>query len=350
MRQAEVQALFLQRFGEIYPQLQFRGMRRFPDRTYAPYSLALRMALGKNRHEMDLLCVVLTEGHPEEVRHFVREAAQAEPALAYGGALTVLVAPYLTPESQAICREAGVGYFDLAGNAYLETDRVFLLLMGKPNALARKREVKSPLRGRAERVVRRFLLEPERIWSLRALAEAAQVSLGLASMVTTALAQKGWLGKTRQGVSLLDAKGLLDAWANVYDLRNSPFIAYRAWEDWAILEQRLAGNKDFAGRYALTLWSGAYHLLPGVETPAHMALFWRGALEELAQVLRLSRDVGKGYVFVFQPYDESLLWGAVKTAEGLAVAHPLQVYLDLGSGDERELALAQRVREALIPW
>jgi len=350
VRQAEVQALFLQRFGEIYPQLQFRGMRRFPDRTYAPYALALRVAFGKSRHELDLLCVILTEGHPEEVRHFLRQVSEVRPNSAYGEALVVLIAPYFSEEAQALCREAGVGYLDLAGNAYLETERVYLLLTGKPNALPRKREVQSPLRGRAERVVRRLLLEPGRIWALRALAEAAQVSLGLVSMATTALAKNGWVAKTRQGVSLLDAKGLLDAWAGVYDLRNSPFIAYRAWDDVVILERYLARNKDFASRYALTLWSGAHHLLGEAETPGHMALFWRGAPEDLAQALRLSRDVGKGYVFVFQPYDESLLWGAVQTAEGLMVAHPLQVYLDLGSGDERELALAQRVREALLPW
>ncbi len=350
MRQAEVQALFLQRFGEVYPQLQFRGLRRFPDRSYAPYALALRVALGKSRHELDLLCIILTEGHPEEVRHFLRQVSQARPNSGYGEALIALVAPYFSEEAQALCREAGVGYLDLAGNAYLETDRAYLLLTGKPNPLARKREVQSPLRGRAERVVRRLLLEPGRTWALRALAEAAQVSLGLTSMVTTALAKSGWVAKTRQGVSLLDAKGLLEAWANVYDLRNSPFIAYRAWDDPAILERRLVQNKGLAGHYALTLWSGAHHLLGEVETPGHMALFWRGAPEDLAQALRLSRDVGKGYVFVFQPYDESLLWGAVQTAEGLMVAHPLQLYLDLGSGDERELALAQRVREALLPW
>ncbi|MBC7316140.1 MAG: hypothetical protein H5T70_06950, partial [Chloroflexi bacterium] len=154
MRQAEVQALFLQRFGEIYPQLQFRGMRRFPDRTYAPYALALRVSFGKSRHELDLLCVILTEGHPEEVRHFLRQVAEVRPNSAYGEALVVLIAPYFSEEAQALCREAGVGYLDLAGNAYLETERVYLLLMGKPNALPRKREVQSPLRGRAERIVR----------------------------------------------------------------------------------------------------------------------------------------------------------------------------------------------------
>jgi hypothetical protein len=42
--------------------------------------------------------------------------------------------------------------------------------------------------------------------------------------------------------------------------------------------------------------------------------------------------------------------GAGITAKGLRVAHPLQLYLDLGSGDERELELAKRLRERLLPW
>ena len=35
---------------------------------------------------------------------------------------------------------------------------------------------------------------------------------------------------------------------------------------------------------------------------------------------------------------------------GLAVVNRMQLYLDLGSGDEAEVALAERVRERLIAW
>jgi len=351
MRQAEVQSQFLSRFDALFPRLKFRAMRRFPDRSFAPYAFALRVALGRGAVELDLLCVALTEGHPEEVQRFLRAVAEAQPPPTGQEALPTLIAPYFSPEAQALCRQAGVGYLDLAGNAGLETSHCYLEVGGRPNAQPRKRGVRSPFAGRAERVVRRLLLEPQRTWSMRALAQTAAVSLGLASMTTTALAELGAVYKGRKGVSLQDPAALLDAWAEGYDLRASPFIAYRTWLDAAQFEQELARRREaLAARYALTLWSAARYLLGDAETPAYVSLYWRGDPALLARALNLSPDVGKTYVFCFQPYDESLLWGRQETREGLGVVHPMQLYLDLNSGEEREAALAQRVRERLLPW
>ena len=59
--------------------------------------------------------------------------------------------------------------------------------------------------------------------------------------------------------------------------------------------------------------------------------------------------MGSAYLF-FQPYDESLLWGAQADESGVISVNPLQLYLDLGSGDEQELALAQQVRARLLGY
>ena len=64
----------------------------------------------------------------------------------------------------------------------------------------------------------------------------------------------------------------------------------------------------------------------------------------------MSKRKGQTPVFVFQPYDESLLWGATETRDHLSVVHPLQLYLDLCSGDKEELELAESVRSRLLPW
>jgi hypothetical protein len=351
VRQAKVQSLFLSRFDELFPRLRFRAIRRFPDRSLPPYAFALRVAVGRAALELDLLCVVLTEGHPEEVRRFARAVAETAPLQMGHEAVPTLVAPFFSPESQALCREAGVAYLDLAGNAGLDTAHCHIELGGRQNTLPRKHEVRSPFSGRAERVVRRLMLEPERTWSMRALAQAASVSLGLASMTTTALAEMEVVRKGRSGVELLDPSALLDAWAEVYDLRSNAFVAYRSWQDARQFEQELIRHREaLDGRYALTLWSAAHYLLGGDEAPAQVALYWRGDLALLARALILSPDVGRTYVFCFQPYDESLLWARRETPEGLGVVSPLQLYLDLNSGDEREVALAQRVRGRLLPW
>ncbi len=350
MRQAEVQSLFLQRFGQIYPQFRFRGIRRFPDRSYSPYAFALRIAAGKAGREVDLLCIVLTDGHPEEVRHFIRLVHEAQPLPENPiETLPTLVAPFFSEEAQALCREAALGYFDLAGNAGIETQNLWAAFSGKPNVLVRKRQVSSPYAGKGERVVRRLLLEPGRAWTMRSLAQAAQVSLGLCSMVTTALAESGAVTKDQRGLQTVDMPVLLEAWAEVYDLRASPLRTYRAWDDSSRLERMLAGLKgELAEQYALTLWSGAHRLLNDGQLAQHVALYWAGEPEALAEALGLTPGMGRTLVFVFEPYDESLLWGRTRTAQGQMIVHPLQLYLDLGSGDDQELRLAQRVRERLV--
>ncbi|MBN1401537.1 MAG: hypothetical protein JXA74_11910, partial [Anaerolineae bacterium] len=153
MRQAEVQSLFLQNFGTNYSQLKFRGLRRFPDRTHEPYDFALRVTFGRSGHELDLLCVTLAEGFPQEVRRAIERIQDAEPFASEVDVAPVVVVPYMAEEGQALCRGAGVGYFDLAGNAKLDTERIFLHIHGRPNEHARERQVTSPFEGRSERVV-----------------------------------------------------------------------------------------------------------------------------------------------------------------------------------------------------
>lgn len=350
MRQSDVQALFLKRFGELYPQLKFRGMRRFPSRTHGPYGLALRVAFGKAGIELDMLCVTLTDGYPEEVQRFLALIAAAEVRPPSTDAVPVLVAPFFSEEARVLCREAEIGYFDLAGNAGLDTPHVFLDVGERTHKNGRKKQLRSPFKGKAERVVRRLLLEPDRHWNMRELAKASAVSLGLTSMATSLLAAMKVVTKSRTGLNLYDAASLLETWAQGYDFRRSNFRIYRSAEQVIALQRHLVQQREALGdRYALTLWSGADLLLSRNDASSHLALYWLDKPESLADALRLSRTRGKTHVFVFQPYDESLLWGK-QMRNGLSVAHPLQLYLDLGSGDEEELRLAQHVRERLLPW
>jgi hypothetical protein len=354
LRQAEVQSLFLRDFDTLYPKLTFRAIRRFPGRIQGLYRMALRVAFGRSGAELDLLCIPLTDGHPQEVQRIIErlhERGVEQVAQAGIEAVPTLVAPYFGDESRALCREAGVAYFDLAGNAGIDLPTLFLDISGKTNRHVRKKVIQAPFDGKAERVVRRLLLDTERRWSMRDLAAAADISLGMASMVTSSLADEGLVKKSRTGLEVSAPGALLDAWAERYDLRRSIFRTYRSWEDVERLEERIGRMHDSLGdRYALTLWSGARQLLGDNHETAYVSLYWTGPVDDLVQRVNLNPDAGKTYVFVFRPYDESILWEAQETPAQLRIAHPLQLYLDLGSGDEEELALAQRVRERLLPW
>jgi len=351
LRQAEVQSRFLERFGVLYPQLTFRGMRNFPHRAYGPYAFVLRVAFGRRGIELDMLCAALADACPENLKRFIQRIQDSEQAPGKPDAMPVLVAPYFSEEARALCRQAGIGYFDLAGNGGLDSPQVFFEVSGKANTQARDRYVRTPFEGKAERIVRTLLLEPDEHWNMRGLAKSSGVSLGLTSMVTSALADMGVVAKSHAGLDLFTPAALLDAWSQSYDLQRSPFAIYRSSAEVAEIEERLVNQWEaLSGRWALTLWSGAHHVLALEATSPRLALYWSGRPEQLAQALDLGKRGGKTPVFVFQPYDESLLWGASETGEHLPVVHPLQLYLDLCSGDAEEMELAEGVRSRLLPW
>ena len=76
MRLAEVETVFLKDFGELYPQLVFRSMRRYPKRRHAPYAFALRVGFGRTGPDLDLVCALATDGHPEQILRTVRSIKQ----------------------------------------------------------------------------------------------------------------------------------------------------------------------------------------------------------------------------------------------------------------------------------
>ncbi|MBC7236096.1 MAG: hypothetical protein H5T69_09655 [Chloroflexi bacterium] len=363
MRQSDVQALFLRRFDKLYPQLKFRAIRHLMAPAQKATRFGLRVAVGRGAIEVDLLCSLLGEGDADTVRSWLTQQGflsaegarlAAIPAQEASGnhieKVQVLVAPSFSSEACALLQAYGVGYLDLEGNAFLDTASVYLQIGGRASRPASSRSFRSPFKGKGERVVRRLLLQPRKRWTMRQLARTAHVSLGLASMTTSALAQMGLISKDRSGAELFDPSGLLDAWVESYRVGNSPFVVWRSDLSPGDLRRILVAERGrLRGRYALTLWSGAKLRLPETEDTSRLALYWLDDPQELVDILKLKKEGRRAHVFVFQPYDEALLWG-MEAIVGLYVVHPLQLYLDLVGGDKQEKALAQRLRKALLGW
>lgn len=51
-----------------------------------------------------------------------------------GKAVPVLIAPVLSEDAQALCRESKTGFIDFEGNARLDMDEVFLVMHSMPHA------------------------------------------------------------------------------------------------------------------------------------------------------------------------------------------------------------------------
>jgi len=115
------------------------------------------------------------------------------------------------------------------------------------------------------------------------------------------------------------------------------------------LEARLLDQGEKAREHAaLTLWSAARHLLGGDPFAPRLGFYWAAEPDPLVRTLRLNETSGQSHVFVFRPYDASLLWGRSLAAQRPPIVSPLQLYLDLSSGDEEELQLAAQVRKRFL--
>jgi len=72
-----------------------------------------------------LACEVNRDTRPSSVRASLRKLQDCAAHLA-GEATPVLIAPYLSPEAQALCKESHAGFLDLEGNARLSLGEVFI--------------------------------------------------------------------------------------------------------------------------------------------------------------------------------------------------------------------------------
>jgi hypothetical protein len=76
-------------------------------------------------HSHTLACEVNPDSRPYKVRASLKKLQDCAAHLA-GEATPVLIAPYLSPEAQALCKESHAGFLDLEGNARLSLGEVFI--------------------------------------------------------------------------------------------------------------------------------------------------------------------------------------------------------------------------------
>jgi hypothetical protein len=76
-------------------------------------------------HSHILACEVNADTRPSKVRASIKKLQGCAAHLA-GDTTPVLIAPYLSPEAQALCKESHAGFLDLEGNARLTLGEVFI--------------------------------------------------------------------------------------------------------------------------------------------------------------------------------------------------------------------------------
>lgn len=346
-RGVATEVAFKKRLADILAEVPFAKVRRWAQAVKADgleIDLAVDMVAGGAPWR--LLVEVKATGEPRVVRGAIQQlqAVLTKRPRQYG----VLAAPYVGPRGRAACREAGVGYLDLAGNCRLVFDQMFIERLGAPNPRVERRPLRSIFASRASRVLRVLFSEPRRAWQVQQLARQARVSLGLAFKVKQRLLDLEYGRETEEGIQLARPEDLLRDWAAPGLPRKREQLDCYAPGEPAEVEAALSATcRARKIRFAFTLFSGAARVAP-------FARYARSAAYVDADPVAVAGGLGwkpapsGANVTLLGAPDEGVWYGLQQVGEEPVVSD-VQLYLDLagtkGRGEEAAtFILEQRLR------
>jgi hypothetical protein len=206
----------------------------------------------------------------------------------------------------------------------------------EPVRLPSVRETRNPFSDRGSLLIRTMLdAGPQEEWSVRALAEAAGVSLGLSSYGISALEKRGLVTAKADGrtkvIQLTDPVALIEAWTRAYDWRKNRAATFHA--PVGSPERFLRRLPSCLGgrRWALTLQAGASLVAPHA-TWDHIHLYVEA--QDPDELLGVGEQNGwtsgtGGRVTLMTPFYKDSVWHGCQTIEALPVVSTLQLILDL---------------------
>lgn len=283
-----------------------------------------------------------------EVRDIPRIVEQSESASGAGGSkIELVVSRYLTKSTRERLSEVGLSYVDATGNLLLRVDSpaVFISDRGADRDPWRgPGRPRGTLKGAPAARVARALLDVPGPWKVRDLVQRSGTSIGsvyrvLEFLEAEALAMRDEAGR----IIVPDWEKLLRRWSEDYQFLQTntvtKWIAPRGIDPF--LEKiRESHIDDYAvtGSVAAAYWA-AY-------APARSAMIYTNSPEQAAAAWGLRPTDTGANVLLARPTFDVVLERTIDRADGLRIAAPTQVAVDLMTGPGRAPAEAQE----LLDW
>lgn len=262
----------------------------------------------------------------------------------------LVVVPFMGGPGRAWCRDRGLSWIDLSGNAHVE-DGVHLHIEGRPNRFPKRGRPGTVFATSGSRLVRALLMEPNRNWQQVELVERAELSPGYVSKVMRRLQSAAHVVKQGRLWSLRDPARLLEAWGTQYDFGKHDILqGHRVSNDSSEAARGIHETLSASGvTHAATGLTGAW-LRTGFASHRLTTFFLdRTPTTELLDELEV-RETDRGpNVWLVVPKDP-VVFSGVSEAGGIPCVHPIQLYLDLGAHPERAPEARERVREECLGW
>ncbi len=251
-----------------------------------------------------------------------------------------VIAGNILPFAKEKLRKNKIAYFDLAGNAFIQTGKHFILIDGKrPPVLQKNKEQQNRAFTKAGlRVVFNLLIDPKLVnENYRKIASDADVALDTVNKTFIALKNLGHLVNAGpKEFKLMQLRRLVERWTEAYPARLRPaihignfrFLNNDEEHKWKTI--RLDKTK--------TQWGGepAADLLANYLRPEVFMLYTNETRNELMKAYRIIPDEN-GPIRVYQKF-----W--MHDEKKFKTVPPLLVYADLmNTQDARTIETAQKI-------
>ncbi|MGH7022032.1 MAG: MarR family transcriptional regulator [Caulobacteraceae bacterium] len=290
---------------------------------------------------------------PRDVREAVwhLRAYQARtPAKGRGQVVAFIIAEAISPGAREILRSEGVGYFDKGGSLYVPTPGAFVYV-DRPQPKNQARALGSIFHGRKAQVLL-ALFDRQGQWvSVKDIAEASGASSATTSQTLTDLERRDWVQSRGSGPAkerqLVDPAAMVDAWARYLSAQKPPrrrryFIPSRGADP----SRSLANACDaHDATYAITGEAAAQLYAPYLSNVSQVSCrMLSGPASTRALGALDARPVEEGWNLAVQETHAEGDFAQARVVDGVRLASPLQVYLDLQFGPGRAKEMADHLR------
>lgn len=261
-------------------------------------------------------------------------------------AVPVLVAPYLSPERQQICREEGAGFIDLSGNVHLKFKSLFIERTGFPNKFPVKRQGRSPFSDKASLVLRALLSRGNRLWGIRELAQEIALDPGYVSRMAKEVEKRGYVKRVDSKLSLRSPDSILEDWVRSYNLGKNQSSSYFCMAESVddILNRLRSLELPDGAQYALSVQAGANLVAPFSNfKEVHVYVKEAKDVALLENRMNLKPVERGGNVIIMQPYYRNSVLYNSRVVDGLRIVSDIQLYLDLHGYPLRGLEQAEHL-------
>lgn len=260
----------------------------------------------------------------------------------------LVIARYLSPPVRARLADAGLSYIDATGNVRIEVKSPGLFVADRGADRDPWRGPGRPrgtLKGAPAAKVVRAVADFSRPWTIRELVDVAKASTGATYRVMEYLEREGLATRDESGlVEVTDWTQVLRRWSDDYGfVRNSSVTRWITPRGLPDLMKRIATASEVV-RYAVSGTLAAAEW--AAYAPARLAMIYVANANEAAEAWGLRSAEAGANVMLAEPEFDVAFERPLTNQEGVTVAAPSQVVVDLMTGPGRNPSEA----EELLEW